>query len=35
LFLKEENLKTGETIKIAARFTPKFKPAMAFEETVT
>ncbi|PKN37691.1 MAG: hypothetical protein CVU62_08175 [Deltaproteobacteria bacterium HGW-Deltaproteobacteria-2] len=35
MFLKEENPKTGETIKITARFTAKFKPAMAFNETVT
>ena len=28
------NPKTGETIKIATKFTPKFKPAREFKETV-
>jgi len=28
------NPKTGESIKIAAKFTPKFKPAREFKETV-
>ena len=28
------NPKTGEAVKIAAKFTPKFKPARAFKEAV-
>ena len=28
------NPKTGESIKVAAKFTPKFKPARAFKEAV-
>ena len=28
------NPKTGEAIKITAKFTPKFKPARAFKEAV-
>ena len=28
------NPKTGEKMKIAAKFTPKFKPAKAFKEAV-
>jgi len=28
------NPKTGEAIKVAAKFTPKFKPAKAFKEAV-
>ena len=28
------NPKTGESVKIAAKFTPKFKPARAFKEAV-
>jgi len=28
------NPKTGESIKIAAKFTPKFKPARSFKEAV-
>ena len=31
---KGRNPKTGEAIKIAAKFTPKFKPARAFKEAV-
>jgi DNA-binding protein HU-beta len=31
---KGRNPKTGEAIKIAAKFTPKFKPAKAFKEAV-
>jgi DNA-binding protein HU-beta len=31
---KGRNPKTGETIKIAVKFTPKFKPAREFKETV-
>lgn len=31
---KGRNPKTGEAIKVAAKFTPKFKPARAFKETV-
>ena len=31
---KGRNPKTGESIKIAAKFTPKFKPARAFKEAV-
>ena len=31
---KGRNPKTGEAIKIAARVTPKFKPAKAFKEAV-
>ena len=31
---KGRNPKTGETIKIATKFTPKFKPARAFKEAV-
>lgn len=28
------NPKTGEAVKIAAKFTPRFKPAKAFKEVV-
>ena len=28
------NPKTGESVKIAAKFTPRFKPARAFKEAV-
>jgi nucleoid DNA-binding protein len=28
------NPKTGEAVKIAAKFTPRFKPARAFKEVV-
>jgi nucleoid DNA-binding protein len=28
------NPRTGEAVKIAAKFTPKFKPARAFKEAV-
>jgi len=28
------NPKTGQKVKIAAKFTPKFKPARAFKEAV-
>ena len=28
------NPKTGESVKIAAKFTPRFKPAKAFKEAV-
>lgn len=28
------NPKTGDSIKISTKFTPKFKPAKAFKETV-
>jgi nucleoid DNA-binding protein len=28
------NPKTGEAVKIATKFTPKFKPARAFKEAV-
>jgi DNA-binding protein HU-beta len=28
------NPKTGEAVKIAAKFTPRFKPAKAFKEAV-
>lgn len=28
------NPKTGQAVKIAAKFTPKFKPAKAFKEAV-
>jgi nucleoid DNA-binding protein len=31
---KGRNPKTGEAIKVAAKFTPKFKPARAFKEAV-
>jgi nucleoid DNA-binding protein len=31
---KGRNPRTGEAIKIAAKFTPKFKPARAFKEAV-
>ena len=31
---KGRNPKTGESVKIAAKFTPKFKPARAFKEAV-
>jgi nucleoid DNA-binding protein len=31
---KGRNPKTGETIKIAPKITPKFKPAKAFKEAV-
>jgi len=31
---KGRNPKTGESVKIAAKFTPKFKPAKAFKEAV-
>jgi DNA-binding protein HU-beta len=31
---KGRNPKTGESIKIATKFTPKFKPARAFKEAV-
>jgi DNA-binding protein HU-beta len=31
---KGRNPKTGEAIKIAAKFTPKFKPARGFKEAV-
>jgi len=31
---KGRNPKTGEAIKIVAKFTPKFKPARAFKEAV-
>jgi DNA-binding protein HU-beta len=31
---KGRNPKTGESIKIAAKFTPKFKPAREFKEAV-
>jgi len=31
---KGRNPKTGEAIKVAAKFTPKFKPAKAFKEAV-
>jgi nucleoid DNA-binding protein len=31
---KGRNPKTGESIKIAAKFIPKFKPAKAFKEAV-
>ena len=31
---KGRNPKTGEAIKVAAKFTPKFKPAKAFKEEV-
>ena len=31
---KGRNPKTGEAVKIAAKFTPKFKPARAFKEAV-
>ena len=31
---KGRNPRTGETIKIAARVTPKFKPARSFKEAV-
>jgi len=31
---KGRNPKTGESIKVAAKFTPKFKPTKAFKEAV-
>jgi len=31
---KGRNPKTGEAIKVAAKFTPKFKPAREFKEAV-
>jgi DNA-binding protein HU-beta len=31
---KGRNPKTGEAVKIAAKFTPKFKPTKAFKEAV-
>ena len=31
---KGRNPRTGEAVKIAAKFTPKFKPAKAFKEAV-
>jgi nucleoid DNA-binding protein len=31
---KGRNPKTGEAVKIAAKFAPKFKPARAFKEAV-
>ena len=31
---KGRNPKTGEAVKIAAKFLPRFKPARAFKETV-
>ena len=31
---KGRNPRTGEAVKIAARFTPRFKPAKAFKEAV-
>jgi len=31
---KGRNPRTGETVKVAARFTPRFKPAKAFKEAV-
>jgi DNA-binding protein HU-beta len=31
---KGRNPKTGEAIKVAAKFLPKFKPARAFKEAV-
>ena len=31
---KGRNPKTGEKVKIAAKFTPRFKPARAFKEAV-
>jgi nucleoid DNA-binding protein len=31
---KGRNPRTGEVVKIATRFTPKFKPARAFKEAV-
>jgi DNA-binding protein HU-beta len=31
---KGRNPKTGESVKIAAKFTPKFKPAREFKEAV-
>ena len=31
---KGRNPKTGESIKVAAKFTPKFKPARSFKEAV-
>jgi DNA-binding protein HU-beta len=31
---KGRNPKTGEAIKVGAKFTPKFKPAKAFKEAV-
>jgi DNA-binding protein HU-beta len=31
---KGRNPKTGETVKIATKFTPKFKPTKAFKEAV-
>ena len=31
---KGRNPKTGEAVKIAAKFTPRFKPARAFKEAV-
>ncbi|MCE5210742.1 MAG: HU family DNA-binding protein [Deltaproteobacteria bacterium] len=31
---KGRNPKTGEAVKIATKYTPKFKPARAFKESV-
>ena len=31
---KGRNPRTGEAVKIAAKFTPRFKPARAFKEAV-
>ena len=31
---KGRNPRTGEAVKISARFTPRFKPAKAFKEAV-
>jgi DNA-binding protein HU-beta len=31
---KGRNPKTGQAVKIAAKFTPRFKPAKAFKEVV-
>jgi len=31
---KEEIPRRGDAVKIAAKFTPKFKPAKAFKEAV-